>query len=116
MPEITQEQYNEIVATLQENIELKTDLKDAKALIMGFLKLMGLSDGTIIYQEYLLDKEHPDYKNPMKPVINAMTQFTTTAVKAKMPGIIGKKAEQEMREAFAFVEQHYHLIEKYGRR
>lgn len=115
MPEITQEQLVEFEKIINENIELKKDIQASKGLIMGFLKLIGLSDGTAIHHKFLLDESHEDYRSPMLPVINAMTSFATDAMKAKMPGLIGKKAEEKLKEKFQFVNEHYYLIEKYGK-
>jgi hypothetical protein len=129
MKSYTYEQVAEIEAALKENIELReknmqyqkriaeyeADTEALKDVIISFLEIIGIARHRKIKAELLLPESHPDYRNPMKHILSAITGFATLAGQAKiLPGKMGQAAEAELMQKFSFIKKHIHLIEKYG--
>lgn len=98
----------QLESLLKQNEEYKHEVKELLLVAYGICNVLGLMDGNgQIKQSYLRNEE-----SPMPAVLKAILSTASLMGQANVP-ILGKKAEAEIAQKFAFIKHLTPIIEKY---
>lgn len=93
---------------LKQNEEYKQEVKELLLVAYGICNVLGLTDENgKIKQSYLNNEE-----SPMPSVLKAILSTASLMGQANVP-ILGRKAEAEIAQKFAFIKHLTPIIEKY---
>lgn len=97
--------------------EMKADIGTLIEVVQGVVSVLGLTDPATgkIKPEYL--RKDPVTgkveENPMPAILKALGSFMSLSTQASIP-VLGKRAEREMNEKFAFIDKLLPALEKYA--